>query len=76
MDELKYQHNRNDYRWQNIEGNMLPFEPEELAVIIILINKWNQFSSSKMFKNILNDLGIENKALYEIAEKIIDKSLG
>ncbi len=55
---------------------MLPFEPEELAVIIILINKWNQFSSSKMFKNILNDLGIENKALYEIAEKIIDKSLG
>jgi len=36
LDKLK----EDEYRWKNLEGNILPYEPLEIAMVIVLLKKW------------------------------------
>lgn len=52
---------------------MLPFEPKELAITIILVSKWNKFDDFTSLKNALKGFEMENIALFNIANKIISE---
>jgi hypothetical protein len=60
------------YHWNQLQGNVLPFDPLSVAIVVLLVKKWNSHNS---FQDLMARLEIpdESVALLMIANELLEK---
>jgi len=70
LDKLK----EDEYRWKNLQGNILPYEPLEIAMVIVLLKRWILHYSFEELLKYFQGMSEENKVILYVCIDIISSS--
>lgn len=70
LDKLK----EDEYRWKNLQGNILPYEPLEIAMVIVLLKKWISHYTFEELLNHLQGMSEHYKVILYVCYDIISSS--
>lgn len=73
LDELEGIYKVDEYRWKNVEGPILPFEPAALAIMVVLVKIWQRNNSYEELVNILNKTNSKEIVLLRIAHQLLNE---
>ncbi|MCC8409325.1 hypothetical protein LJ707_10305 [Mucilaginibacter sp. UR6-1] len=60
-----------EYRWRNVQGPILPFEPAALAITIVLVKKWCSYNTYEELLDRLKGMNTPPIPLLQIAYEFI-----
>jgi len=73
LEELVGIYRIDEYRWKNVEGPILPFEPAALAIMVVLVKIWQRNNSYEELVNILNKAKSKEIVLLRIAHQLLNE---
>jgi len=69
--ELIQQYQEDTFHWQHIQGPIIPFEPEVLAITVVLVKMWMKKVEFEKLTQMIENLNIQQNTLLQIAYDLI-----
>ncbi|RQO64842.1 hypothetical protein DBR43_31680 [Pedobacter sp. KBW06] len=73
MNEITDLYRSDEYYWQNLQGQIIPFEPAAIAISIVFVKKW--LESGNKLETLIKNSGLQKRQslLLEIAAELLEK---